>query len=688
MSSLMDCLFYNDMKKNFTAAVVSSRSSYLLDSEGVAYSVGYNQNKQLGTGATIQTITYPASIGGALSGKKVLSIHGCTSNGFAIADDNKLYGWGKASNVGTNPANDVADPIQVTGVTGNVVDFDGVDTFYALTSTSAIFSWGLNNNGQLGNGGTTTSNTPVAVITTAFNSNRITKISAGATHACALDHLGAAYCWGKGNSGELGNGAAITTQNQPIRVANTGTLAGKVFVSVTCSSSLTLMLTDNGVLYAFGFNTNAGFGDGTATSDATTVGVTNLTPLGGKTIATVRADVGSSIITLLTTDGSVFYWGLLSGSNKVLTPTLLDTSIMDSKAVFATGGSSYNIMTLSASGKVYAFGSQSTYNELGSGFASVYTRPLIMNNNPTFDSRDVTDTTMGNGWFAITLNSKRIITFGSSTSNPVSGGGTVDTTFVGDNNITKTYAAQDYLFMLKGDGKLYGVGGNTNGGLGDGTNTKRTTPVQVLTTNFVGSTFITQVATGVNHNLAITSDNKIYGWGTSSYGELGCGSACASAASKNTPMAVDMSNVLSGKTIKLLSCGNGFSLVVDADGQLGIGSTANQNVPVAITGGEVAGKVITQVGSGSLFNAALTSDNVLLSWGGNSAQQLGDGGNSDSGVPKKVTQTGALSGKIIVRLFVALANCFVVTSDGMLYGWGNNNKGLIIESATPTTGRD
>jgi hypothetical protein len=71
-------------------------------------------------------------------------------------------------------------------------------------------SWGYGNEGQLGRGSTTTSNLPVDVLSTGALAGRsVTAVSAGDSHACALAD-GAVFCWGVNTDGRVGDG---TTTN-------------------------------------------------------------------------------------------------------------------------------------------------------------------------------------------------------------------------------------------------------------------------------------------------------------------------------------------------------------------------------------------------------------------------------------------------------------------------------------------
>lgn len=94
-----------------------------------------------------------------------------------------------------------------------------------LTTSSAVYCWGDNARGQLGNGTTTASNIPVPV---AGLGSGIASIDAGYEHACAVTDAGGALCWGEGTSGELGNGKSV---NSNIPVAVSGLASGVKSIS-------------------------------------------------------------------------------------------------------------------------------------------------------------------------------------------------------------------------------------------------------------------------------------------------------------------------------------------------------------------------------------------------------------------------------------------------------------------------
>ncbi len=67
----------------------------------------------------------------------------------------------------------------------------------------------------------TTSGTPLSGMS-------LTQVSAsaGGDQTCAVSNAAAAYCWGLGASGQLGNGTTSTTQGTAVAVTTSGVLSG------------------------------------------------------------------------------------------------------------------------------------------------------------------------------------------------------------------------------------------------------------------------------------------------------------------------------------------------------------------------------------------------------------------------------------------------------------------------------
>ena len=89
----------------------------------------------------------------------------------------------------------------------------------AVSTTGGVYCWGYNPYGQLGNNSTTQSNAPVQVKGMGGTGllSGIVSIAAGDSHTCALSATGAVYCWGWNPYGQLGNNST-TNSYVPIEV--------------------------------------------------------------------------------------------------------------------------------------------------------------------------------------------------------------------------------------------------------------------------------------------------------------------------------------------------------------------------------------------------------------------------------------------------------------------------------------
>jgi alpha-tubulin suppressor-like RCC1 family protein len=99
--------------------------------------------------------------------------------------------------------------------------------------------------------------------------------------------------------------------------------------------------------------------------------------------------------------------------------------------------------------------------------------------------------------------------------------------------ITAIAAGDDHSLALAADGSLWAWGGNSTGQLGDGTTTRRRTPVLVSTpTGFSG---VVAIRGGDGFSLALLADGTVWAWGTNSSGQVGDGTA---AGVRRTPVRV------------------------------------------------------------------------------------------------------------------------------------------------------
>ena len=119
----------------------------------------------------------------------------------------------------------------VTGLSdGNVTQLEvGWSSSCAAVQGGSLYCWGRNNVGQLGIGTTEDSNVPVEV--TALGSG-VRAFSSGYRNVCAIDAEGALYCWGSNFYGALGDGSEEDSST-PVRVGGVLAYAGDPNLTIT-----------------------------------------------------------------------------------------------------------------------------------------------------------------------------------------------------------------------------------------------------------------------------------------------------------------------------------------------------------------------------------------------------------------------------------------------------------------------
>ncbi len=131
-----------------------------------------------------------------------------------------------------------------------------------MTSTGAVLAWGLDNEGQLGNGGTGSSDVPVSVSLPA--GTKVTAVAAGALHSLALTSTGAVLAWGYNADGELGDGGTANS-DVPVKVKLP---AGTKVTAVAAGGYDSLALTSTGAVFAWGYNADGELGNGGTANSA------------------------------------------------------------------------------------------------------------------------------------------------------------------------------------------------------------------------------------------------------------------------------------------------------------------------------------------------------------------------------------------------------------------------------------
>jgi alpha-tubulin suppressor-like RCC1 family protein len=232
--------------------------------------------------------------------------------------------------------------------------------------------------------------------------------------------------------------------------------------------------------------------------------------------------------------------------------------------------------------------------------------------------------------------------------------------------VTAVAAGGRHSLALLANDTVVAWGANGLGQLGDGSTTESSVPVAVQ-----GLSGVTAIAAGGSHSLALLANGTVMAWGDNEAGQLGIGSSVEDA---EVPVAVKgLTNV------KAISAGTSYSLALLANGtvmawgenesgQLGTGKYSSSNAPVAVK----ALKGVSAISAGGEFSLALLTNGTVQAWGNDERQQLAnmtvEEPNSNVAVP--------VEGLAGVRAIAAGADhALALLSGGTVMGWGDDTLG-------------
>ena len=304
------------------AATISSGYNHACEIvSGKAYCWGDDSAGELGNNSTTQS-NVPVAVyaGGVLSGVTLTQISAGTLSTCALSSAGAVYCWGnnntgQLGNNSTTLSSSVPVAVTTAGtpMAGRTIVQVSADYYSACAVDSAglVYCWGWNTAGQLGNNSTVQSNVPVAVTTagTPMAGRTIVQVSTGAEYVCAVDSAGLVYCWGSNGNGELGNNSTANS-SVPVAVTTAGTpMAGRTIAQVSAGLTSNVCAVDSaGLVYCWGFNYTGELGNNSTTQSLVPVAVTTAgTPMAGRTIAHVSA--GDGFACAVDSAGLVYCWG-------------------------------------------------------------------------------------------------------------------------------------------------------------------------------------------------------------------------------------------------------------------------------------------------------------------------------------------------------------------------------------------
>jgi alpha-tubulin suppressor-like RCC1 family protein len=299
--------------KKVTAVAAGFAHTLAVTSTGAVLNCGKNDDGELGDGSTTDS-DVPVKVN-LPAGTKVTAVVAGAGHSLAVTSTGAVFAWGLnlfgALGNGSMGGSS-AVPVNVSLPAGTKVTAVAVGSLHslALTSTGGVFAWGFNMDGELGDGGTANSDVPVKVDLPA--GTKVTAIAAGGYDSLALSSTGAVFAWGYNTDGELGDGGTANSDvpvkvHLPAGIKVTAVAAGGSLYGVgayVAGPGHSLAVTSAGTVFAWGYNRDGELGDGGTGNSAAPVKVK--LPAGTKVSAVAAGELQSLAVT---STGSVLAWG-------------------------------------------------------------------------------------------------------------------------------------------------------------------------------------------------------------------------------------------------------------------------------------------------------------------------------------------------------------------------------------------
>ena len=672
--------------------------------DGVVLAWGNNASGTLGNGTTDPSLL-PKQVFGLGVGSGVIAVAPSFPFALALKADGTVLGWGANAlgQLGDGTFDNRLTPVTVSGFgsgSGVIAITVGLSHSVALKSDGSVWTWGSNNNGNLGNPAIVgPSNVPVPVSGLGSGAG-VVAIAAGGNFTLALKSDSTVWAWGNNNNGQLGIGN-IANQPVPVQVKGpgaVGALSGITAVSAPPAGggAFAMALRMDGSVWAWGNNSNGQLGDGTTTNRTSPVQVKGVGGSGllGNVVNIDAAGGANNLHALaVTSDGSVLAWGsnangqLGTGNN---TPSSVPLQVPGlDNGITAVSGAAGLSFALKSDGSLLAWGDNSN-GQLGDGsFFGRATPGTVAGFGNGSSIRMISTQISANHSFAV-LDDGTVMGWGRNSSGQLGTGDAlnrvVPTLVPGLADVSATAVGAGHSLALKTDGSVWAWGDNGMGQLGIGTMASHLTPVQVKTSATTPLTGVVAITAGANSSYALTSDGLAWAWGNNNVGQLGVNSQINQLFA--TPVhGVADSGLLTGVIVIAAVAGSGFALLSDgavvawgqnAAGQLGDGTNAQRLTPVQVSG-LGPGSAVVAIASIAGGAAVLKDDGTVLAWGLNGSGQVGDGTAISRNTPTEVTGLGPSSGVIALAGGGELGqgHTLAVKSDGAMLSWGTNASGQL-----------
>ena len=625
---------------------------------------------RIGTNSLVSFTPQPS----ALEGRTVVATASGEQHHLALCSDGALVTWKKDRYTLSFDESDSVVPrlVDRSGVLAGKVVVSiaaGQSHSLVLCSDGSLISWGSNFNGELGASDTSLwgSGIPIRVDQSGILAGkRVIQIATAQNHCLALCSDGAIASWGRGPAGNSYSGG----RQVPGPVDQSGVLAGKTVVSISTGRTASFAVCSDGTVASWGDNQFGQLGNGTTGStESTPVLVKRDGVLAGKTVVSVN--VGFFHAVALCADGTLAAWGdncVEASANEFTNssniPVAVDqTGVLAGKTVVSVTPHGYQNRILCSDGTLVMWGGGKTAPVSAmQGFLAGKAVTQVFHN-------------------FFTLADSSLVTFAGQTNQPIKF--VTPQPVLWGKTIISLAAGDSHSIALCADGTL-ATWGDSNYQFSS------RTPIEVEKIGVLADKSVIAISAGAGHSLVLCSDGTVAAWGDNNHGQLGDGSLDR----RYLPVMVDQTGALAGKKVvaveagtfssyALCSDGTVFSWGFDNSGELGDGTDIQRTRPVpAFRNGVLAGKSITSIASRSHHSIILCADGTLATAGIRDCSPFVNGNVQIDYSPAMVHHSGVLLGKTVISV-KALDDTFIMLcSDGTIASLGENTLQQLADGST------
>lgn len=234
-----------------------------------------------------------------------------------------------------------------------------------------------------------------------------------------------------------------------------------------------------------------------------------------------------------------------------------------------------------------------------------------------------------------------------------------------------------HTVAIKTDGSLWAWGRNNDGQLGDGTFIDKRVPIQIGTaTNWIKVAVGGDAVSGFT--IGLRADSTLWAWGVNTDGQLGDGTNTRSLVPKQIASSIKFFDVTAGAGHVIAFSINSFNNKIlyawgrNNSGQLGLGDVINRNTPTQM--GFVSGQGdYVAVAAGGEHTIGLRSNGFIMGWGSSAAFL---------GFSNYLTATTIATGFTGASIAAGYSHSLAIKTDGTLWGFGGNYYGQLGNGTT------